>query len=141
MWPKKKADDEKWGEMNKEAARLTQEKKLDEALSFAEKAFNYTKKHYGKKDKKTVIALNNLGIINLLKKDFDEAEAYLLLALKLSEKISGKYGEHAAMINMNLAELHSARAKAILETNRVFKDEAVNNRGRGITLSLGGQDG
>ena len=127
--------------MNKEVARLTQEKKLDEALSSAEKVFKYTKKCYGKKDKKTVVVLNNLGIINLLKKGFDEAEAYLLLVLKPSEKISGGYGQHAAMINMNLAELHAARARTIRERDQSFGDEAVNNGDKGITLNVGGYDG
>lgn len=104
MWLRKKADDEKWGVMNKEVARLTQEKKLDEALSFAQEVFEYTKKCYGKKDGRTIIVLNNLGIINLLKEDFDTAEAHLLLALQLTEKTSGKCSRQASMINTNLAE-------------------------------------
>lgn len=127
MWLRKKIDDEKWIEMNREVTRLTQEKKFDEALVLGQEIYDYTKKYYGKRDKRTVIVLNNLGIINLLKKDFDQAEAYLLLALQVTEKVSGKYGQHASMINTNLAELHSARAKMIHETNKIFGEDAVKS--------------
>jgi hypothetical protein len=127
MWLKKNKDDNNWGQMNKEVARLTQEKKWDEALNLAREMYKYTRDCYGKKDKKTIAALNNIGIVNLLRKDFDEAEAYLLLALQLSEKVSGKYSQHTSMINMNLAKLHSSRARMIQETNEIFgEDEYVN---------------
>ena len=111
MWHKKKSDDGKWEEMNKAVASLTREKKLDEALALAQEVFKYSKKRFGKKDKKTVAAANNVGIVNLLKKDFDASEAYLLLALQLSEKISGKDGRHASMINVNLAEAPFGKGK------------------------------
>ncbi len=117
MWSKKKTDDEEWNEMNAEVARLTQEKNWDEALSLAEEVLRYTKKCYGKKDPKTIIALNNLGIVNLMNRDFEKAEAYLLLALQLTEKVSGKYSREALNINTNLARLHSERARVIREIN------------------------
>jgi len=126
--------------MNRAVAGLTREQKLDEALSLAQEVFKYSKKWYGKRDKKTVVALNNIGILNLLKKDFDRAEAYLLLALRLSEKTSGKYGRHASMINVNLAELHSARAKMIQETNAIFGEDAPAKRDAGVRYYMGGQD-
>jgi len=100
-----------------------QEEKLDEALDLARDVFDYTRKCYGKKDRKTIVALNNIGTVNLLKKNFDEAEAHLLLALQLSEKVSGKEGRQASMINMNLAELYSARAKSIRENIEVFGEQ------------------
>ena len=132
MWSKKtKKDDEKWEDINREVARLTKEKKVNEALNFAQELFDYTKKYYGKKHKKTIVALNNLGIINILRKDFDEAEAYLLLALQLSEKMSGKHTEQTSMINMNLSKLYSARAIVINDINEFWdrtsiKDELKN---------------
>jgi tetratricopeptide (TPR) repeat protein len=123
MWTKKKLDNQKWIAMNREVARLMQEEKLDEALDLARDVFDYTRKCYGKKDRKTIVALNNIGTVNLLKKNFDEAEAHLLLALQLSEKVSGKEGRQASMINMNLAELYSARAKSIRENIEVFGEQ------------------
>lgn len=113
QWLKPKTDDNKWREMNQEVIRFTAEKKMDEALHSAADLFEYTKKSYGKKHKNTVIALNNMGIINMAREDFDEAESYLLSALEVSEKVSGRFSKEVSMINMNLAKLYAAKAKKI----------------------------
>jgi hypothetical protein len=125
QWLKPKTDDNKWQEMNKEVFRLTAEKSLDEALSSAGELFEYTKKSYGKKHKNTVIALNNLGIINMVREDFDEAESYLLSALQVSETVSGRSSKEVSMINMNLAKLYAAKANKISVFNEVFVSDAL----------------
>jgi hypothetical protein len=129
MWSKSKiGDDEKngkWQELNGDVEKLIKEKKFDDALSFALELYDYAKKHYGKKHKKTLIAMNNLGIVNILRKDFDNAEAYLLLALETSEKISGKYCKEASMISLNLSRLYSARALMKDEDDEEFLEEGA----------------
>ncbi|HEX2923674.1 MAG TPA: tetratricopeptide repeat protein [Chloroflexota bacterium] len=128
MWLKKRIDDEKWGEMNLEVARLTREKRLDEALELAQQLLKCARKSFGKRDKRTAVVLNNLGIINLLKEDFDEAEAYLLLALQVTEKVSGKHDRNVSAIDRNLARLHSARARHC-ETQGAFEERAYPRTG------------
>ena len=125
QWLKPKTDDNKWQEMNKEVLRLTAEKDLDKALCSAGELFEYTKKSYGSKHKNTVIALNNLGIINMVREDFDEAESYLLSALQVSEKVSGRSSKEVSMINMNLAKLYAAKANKISVFNEVFVSKAL----------------
>ncbi len=125
QWLKPKTDENKWQEMNKEVFRLTAEGNPDEALRSAGELFEYTKKSYGKKHKNMLIALNNLGIINMVREDFDEAESYLLSALQVSEKVSGRFSKEVSMINMNLAELYAAKAKKISVFNEVFVSKAL----------------
>jgi hypothetical protein len=120
QWLKPKTDDNKWREMNQEVLRLTTERKMDEALRSAGELFEYTKRSYGKKHKNTVIALNNLGIINMAREDFDEAESYLLSALEVSEKVSGRLSKEVSMINMNLAKLYAAKSNKISVLDEVF---------------------
>jgi tetratricopeptide (TPR) repeat protein len=123
----RKPDEGKWEEINKEVLRLTKEKKLDEAIPLAAELFSYSKKFYGKRHEKTVVALNNLGYIYTIKKEFDEAESYLLLALQTSERVYGKYSREVAFVNMNLAKLYVAKATEIEDIAKVYeaaKEEA-----------------
>ncbi len=116
----KKGDADKWDELNKKVLRLTKEKKIDEALDAAQELYRIALKQFGKKHKNTVTALNNLGFINMLKKDFDEAESYLLMALQVSEKVHGRFSKETAVVNMNLGKLYIAKAKEINAIERAF---------------------
>ena len=120
---RKKIDPEKWDEMNKMVLNLTKEKKLEEALSAAKELYKEALKNYGKKHKNTVTALNNLGFINMLKKDFDEAESYLLMALQVSEKVYGRFSKEVAVVNMNLGKLYMLKAKEIKDVITAFNTE------------------
>lgn len=127
---RKKVDPEKWDEMSKMVLNLTKEKRLDEALAAANELYKMALKNYGKKHKNTVTALNNLGFINMLKKDFDEAESYLLMALQVSEKVYGRFSKEAAVVNVNLSKLYMAKAKEISNIvsafNADWQSEAEN---------------
>lgn len=110
---RKKIDPEQWDELSKRILNLTKEKKLDEALVAANELYKLALKSYGKEHKNTVTALNNLGFINMLKKDFDEAESYLLMALQVSEEIYSRFSKEVAIVNMNLSRLYMTKAKEI----------------------------
>jgi len=120
---KKKSDTKKWDEMNKMVLMLAKEKKIDEALDAAKELHRISLKEFGRKHKNTATALNNLGFINMLKKDFDEAESYLLMALQVSEKVHGKFSKEAAVVNMNLGKLYIAKAKEINSIASAFDSE------------------
>lgn len=116
MWFfKKKIDDQDWEGLNSEVVRLTNDRKMDEALTAGVKLLRLCKRNFGGKHKHTVTALNNLGTIHTLRKDFTEAESYLLAALQISEKVSGEMSIEVALVNMNLANLYSFKAKMITE--------------------------
>ena len=121
MWfLRKQPDDGRWEEMNSEVVALTREQNLDKALSAGKDLFAYSKKAYGKKHGNTVTSLNNLGIIHTLRKEFDEAEAYLLAALQLSEKVNGRISKEVLIVNMNLARLYTAKATWINDSIGVY---------------------
>lgn len=117
---RKKSDSEKWNEMNKMVLMLAKEKKLDEALTAAHELYKSALKDFGKKHKNTATALNNLGFINMFKKNFDEAESYLLMALQVSEKVHGRFSREVAVVNMNLGKLYMTKAKEINNIVRAF---------------------
>ena len=109
-------NDESWKELNHLVMRLTSEKKLADALAAGNELFSLSKRNYGRKHANTATALNNLGIIHSLRKEFDDAESYLLAALQMSERVSGKLSRETAMVNMNLARLYTIKANAIYES-------------------------
>jgi len=117
MWfQRKKLDDDQWDMLNSEVMRLTREEKLDEALARGNELFELGKRSYGEKHGNTATALNNLGIIQTLRRDFEEAESALLAALQISEQVSGKISGAVAIVNMNLAKLYTIKARMINET-------------------------
>ena len=124
MWfHRKKIDDEQWEVLNKEVMRLTREEKLDEALAQGTELFELGKKCFGEKHGNTATALNNLGIIHTLRRDFDEAESCLLAALQISEKVSGRISSAVAIVNMNLARLYTFKAQMINDTLAACKEQ------------------
>lgn len=124
MWFfKKRIDEQEWEELNREVVTLTNDNKMDEALATGLELFRTSKKCFGKKHRHTVTALNNLGTIHTMRKEFSEAESYLLAALQMSEKVSGEMSIEVAVVNMNLANLYSVKAKTISEALRRQREE------------------
>ncbi len=111
----RKIDDQDWHDLNSKVINMTRENRLVDALVSAKELFALSKTNYGKKHVNMATALNNLGIIHSLRKEFDEAESYLLAALQISERVSGKVSKEVATVNMNLARLYTMKSKAINE--------------------------
>lgn len=109
---RKKGDAGIWEEMNREVMTLSRANPK-EAFAAGLSLLEYSRKGFGKKDQKTVTALNNLGTICTLLERFDDAESYLLAALQMSEKINGMLSKETLVLNMNLARLYTAKASKI----------------------------
>jgi uncharacterized protein HemY len=138
MWPftREERDEKKWDEMNKMVITLISEKKIDEAHGVAVELFNYSRKYYGKSHGNTATALNNLGFLGIMKKDFDKAESYLLMALQVSEKAYGKDSREVAVVDMNLAKLYVAKAREIQALEGVFKDQVTEEEEASARMGL-----
>jgi hypothetical protein len=130
MWPfggKKEIDHSKWDEMNRMVVKLISEKKIKDAEAVAQELFNYSKDCYGKRHGNTATALNNLGFIGIMQKEFDKAESYLLMALQVTEKAYGKDSREAAVVNVNLAKLYMAKAREISAVEHAFREHEVED--------------
>jgi tetratricopeptide (TPR) repeat protein len=129
MWfLRKKIDPETWEEKNREVLRLTRENRTDEALHAGKNLLEYSKKVYGKRHENTATALNNLGTICTLCEEFDEAESYLLAALQIGERVSGKISKDVLVVNMNLAKLYTAKARKINDIVGVYQGSPLKEQ-------------
>ncbi len=109
--------------MNRAVISLIKEKKIDDALDVAQELFDYSRGAYGKKHGNTATALNNLGFLSIMTKDFEKAESYLLMALQVTEKAYGKDTREAAVIYMNLAKLYLAKAREVSTIESAFAQQ------------------
>jgi tetratricopeptide (TPR) repeat protein len=120
---KEPPDDTKWEDMNRAVISLIKEQKIDQAQEVAQELFEYSRSAYGKKHANTATALNNLGFINIMIKDFEKAESFLLMALQVTEKAYGKDTREAAVIYMNLAKLYLAKAREVSTIESAFAQQ------------------
>ncbi len=122
---RKKLPEKEWEEMNNTVLSVIKSRDLEKALTYAHNLYNITKKEYGSNHANSVTAINNLGFIYLMRKEFLKAESYLLLALETAEKVYGKYSKETALINANLSQLYISKTKEAYEI-----DAKTNNRFR-----------
>lgn len=125
----KEQDELKWREANSEVLRLARQGSYKEARALGEELHDFTRKVFGKEDAKAVKTANNLGYILMLSQEYDDAEAYMLMALQTAEKIFGKYEREVAMININLSRLYAFRANAIKGLDDAVSGQARNHQG------------
>ena len=128
LFKRKKVTDKEWEEMNQVVLDVVKSRDLDKALTYASNLYDITKKNYGDNHENTATAVNNLGFIYLMRKEFSKAESYFLLALEISEKVYGKYSKEVAVINANLSQLYLLKTKEVYEiddrANRSFKENS-----------------
>ena len=130
-----KKDDGKWEGMNREVIALMEEKKTGAALALARELYEYSRKAYGRKHKKTANAINNLGFILTMEGEFQEAESCLLAGLEISEKVYGKASREVALLNANLSRLYSRKSEDIIALNGAF--EGIREREEKISTAGG----
>ncbi len=119
LFKRKKITDKEWEEMNSLVIETLKSGDLDKALTYAHNLYEITKKNYGNSHDNTATAVNNLGFIYMLRKEFSKAESYLLLSLEITEKVHGKYSKEVAVVNANLSKLYLLRAKESCEIDNV----------------------
>lgn len=112
---KKRLPEEKWEEMNAAVLGSIKNRNFDKALTFARSLYRVSKKEYGLHHANSITAINNLGFIYLMRKEFLKSESYLLLALETAEKVCGKYNKETALINANLSQLYISKTKEAYE--------------------------
>lgn len=111
--PSARKDDARWESMNREVIALMQCGKTSRALALARELFEYSRKAYGRKHKKTANAINNLGFILTMEGELEEAESFLLAGLDICEKVYGKSSREAAFVNANLSRLYMRKSEDI----------------------------
>ncbi len=126
VFKKNKITDEEWEKMNSYVLSIVKDKDLNTALTYAHNLYNITKKAYGSNHANSVTAINNLGFIYLMRKEFLKAESYLLLALETAEKVHGKYSKETALINANLSQLYISKTKEAYEIDAKANDKELS---------------
>lgn len=106
-------DDGKWEAMNREVISRLDAGQTGQALTLARELFDYSRKAYGRKHKRTANALNNLGFILMMEGKLDEAESSLLAGLELGEKVYGKSSREVGFVNANLSMLYMRKSGEI----------------------------
>ena len=113
------ADEAEAARLTSEVIRLFREGKYDEALPPALKALELRERLHGPDHPSLVSALNNLGAVQLGRKEYEEAERHLRRALALADKHGGEYSVLAADINTHLGLLRS-RARDYAEAEGFY---------------------
>lgn len=113
LFGRKKIDDAHWLSLYERIRQLAAGGDLRQAAEEAQYLYDYSVKHGGKGEDRTINALNNLGYIHMLRDEYEKAEYFLLDALQESETAFGKYSNEVAILCMNLGQMYLARAKYV----------------------------
>lgn len=111
MFFKEKINDSKWQEQNARIIGLTRAGDTATALDRATDLLSATRRSFGKKDRRAIIVLGNLGMIHMIRKEFDKAESFYLQALDFCESTLGKASEEYSAITSNLSLVFEAKSK------------------------------
>lgn len=124
MWPlRKKIGEAEWERRNALVVEHTRDNRLDEALPLARALAEDARSSFGRHHPHTMTALNNLGLLHVLRQEFDQAEVQLLAALEACEHVHGKASRESAVINDNLARLFQRRAERIRHIDEAFGND------------------
>ena len=96
---------EQWEELNSQAYESYQNGKYNQGIIFAEKAYQYAIKRFGKEHPDTLVSMNNLALLYRSQGRYGEAEPLCKEALQLSEKVFGKEHPETLTSMNNLALL------------------------------------
>jgi tetratricopeptide (TPR) repeat protein len=105
------AQQEKWNELNQQAAKLYQEGKSIEATTIAERALEVGEKTFGPDNANVATSLDNLARLYGLQRRYAEAESLYKRSLTIREKALGPDHPDVATSLNNMAELYAAQGK------------------------------
>ncbi|NOX25424.1 MAG: tetratricopeptide repeat protein [Deltaproteobacteria bacterium] len=113
LFSSKKINDEYWLIQHAHISRMAHGGHLDFALERALALYEYSRENGGRRDQRTLNAMNNLGYLYTKQEEYEKAEYYLLAALEDSEDAFGKYSKEFAVLCMNIGKMYMARASHI----------------------------
>ncbi len=130
MFFKEKIKDSQWQEQNTQIIGLTRAGDTATALDRANELLASSRRSFGKKDRRTIIVLGNLGMIHMTRQEFDKAESFYLQALEFCESTLGKASEEYSAITSNLSLVFEAKSKqasaALGSVDDYTNNKAVN---------------
>lgn len=137
--------DRAWVEARKlheDSARLSWQRKYDEALPLAERSAAIIEKAFGSEDYKMALALDNISGINHQKQNYAKVEALQLRVLAILEKTRGT--EHPdvaiALTNLGRVSMMSAdleRAEQFFQRALSIREKAFGLEHRQVAISTG----
>lgn len=109
-----------WVKENQRMVNLIREKKLDEALTAAERLMTFLEKKKLSEGPETATTHNNMGMAYLSKGDLAQAQKHLEQAFALRQAVFGVESVETGTVLQNLARLYSLQAGSVL--NRYLTD-------------------
>jgi tetratricopeptide (TPR) repeat protein len=98
--------DAEWLKRNQALVGLLNEKKYDEALQNATSMLDYLRERKLLEGQEAATTYNSLGVIYLVKGQFDKANVNMLKSLEIATKVYGNNHIEVAKILSNLSQLH-----------------------------------
>ena len=84
-------DLKQWQDLNGRAGSAYRSGKYAEGLNWAELAFEYAERAFGKRDPNTLMSLNDLAALYLVQGRYGEAEPLFEQALQLRREVLGEW--------------------------------------------------
>jgi tetratricopeptide (TPR) repeat protein len=100
-----------WKEINQKVVKAYQSGHYSQGIEFAEKAYQYALKNFGKTDQDTLESINNLALIYQSQGRYGEAEPLYKRCLQLSEEVLGPKHPHTLTSINNLALLYQSQGR------------------------------
>jgi|GEM_PF-1856815 len=113
------APDFEWKEKNSELIAAINKPDLDKALALGQELVEYVDRVFRKDNPQKATTYNNMGMVFMMKGDYELAEECFRDALAMRKRIFGKDHNEVAVILLNMAELYRIQAREIMGKNRV----------------------
>ncbi|MCP4347468.1 MAG: tetratricopeptide repeat protein, partial [Desulfobacterales bacterium] len=109
--PEKSREELQWKLFNDMTVKAYHDGQYQTGIAFAEKAYQYALKQFGKKHPSTLTSMNNLALLYELQGRYGEAEPLCKAALQLSENVLGKEHPDTLTSMNNLAGLYESQGR------------------------------
>ncbi len=103
--------DEQWEQFNGLAVKAYHDGQYQKGITFAQKAYQYALKQFGKEHPSTLATMNNLALLYESQGRYGEAEPLYKKALQLLEKVLSKEHPLTLTSTNNLALLYESQGR------------------------------
>lgn len=108
-----------WEKKNAELVALINAKKIDAAVELGQQIVGEVDRTFRRDAPEKATTYNNMGMVFMMAKDYELAEASFRQALEMRRRIYGKDHNEVGVILLNMVQLYKTQAEEIFMSNRV----------------------